>query len=42
MTSAGWTVLHFTWAQIRDEPDVVIAEILETYGRLVGFDLHSR
>lgn len=39
LTAAGWTILHFTWAQIRDEPNVVISEVLSTYRRLAGLDL---
>lgn len=42
LTAAGWTVLHFTWTQIRDEPEAVIAEIVSTYRRLVGLDVYSR
>jgi very-short-patch-repair endonuclease len=37
LTAAGWTILHFTWAQLREEPDTVIAEIVSTYRRLAGF-----
>jgi very-short-patch-repair endonuclease len=42
ITSSGWTILHFTWPEIRDEPERVIAEIVSTYRRLVGLDISSR
>ena len=37
LTAGGWTILHFTWPQIRNEPEVVITEIVSTYRRLQGF-----
>ena len=36
LTAAGWTILHFTWEQIKNEPRTVIREIIETYRRLTG------
>ena len=34
LTALGWTILHFTWEEIRDNADVVLAEIATTYERL--------
>lgn len=34
LTAAGWTVLRFTWRQIHDHPEAVIARIEETLGLL--------
>ena len=31
---AGWTVLHFTWKQITENPELMIATITATMGRL--------
>lgn len=30
----GWTVLQFTWRQLRDEPEKVAAQVLEAFRRL--------
>jgi len=43
LTALGWTILHFTWEEIRDDPGRVIAEIKATYERLaLRLDLSSR
>jgi len=43
LTASGWTILHFTWAEIRNDPGRVIAEIKATYERLaLRLDLSSR
>lgn len=44
LTAAGWTILHFTFKQLRDDPARVIAEIRATYDRLWGgrLDVFSR
>ena len=34
LTVAGWTMLHFTWDRIRDEPQVVLNESLAKYHEL--------
>ena len=34
LTALGWTLLHFTWDEIRNEPRAVVREIRETYERL--------
>jgi very-short-patch-repair endonuclease len=31
---AGWTVLHFTWRQLTQEPDAMISVIRATIARL--------
>ena len=41
LTAAGWTILHFTWQQMRDAPETVLREILETYRRLAGLELDA-
>lgn len=33
LAAAGWLVLRFTWRQIRDQPDVVVATIARAMGR---------
>jgi very-short-patch-repair endonuclease len=33
LVAAGWTVLRFTWADLRDRPDEVIAAIRAALGR---------
>jgi very-short-patch-repair endonuclease len=30
LTAAGWRILHFTWHQLRDEPDWVVARIVSS------------
>lgn len=30
LTAGGWTILHFTWAQIRDNPDAVLEQVRAT------------
>jgi len=34
LTVVGWTILHFTWDEIKQRPSDVTAEILATYERL--------
>jgi very-short-patch-repair endonuclease len=34
LVAAGWTVLRFTWRQLRDQPDLVIAMVKTTVARL--------
>ena len=34
LTTRGWTILHFTWEEIRDRPEVVLLEVTATYERL--------
>jgi very-short-patch-repair endonuclease len=34
LTAAGWTILHFTWEEIRDSSARVVAEIEATFERL--------
>ena len=34
LVAAGWTVLRFTWRQLCDQPDVVMATIRATLDRL--------
>ena len=41
LTAAGWTILHFTWQQIRDAPETVLHELLETHRRLAGLQLNA-
>jgi very-short-patch-repair endonuclease len=36
LSEAGWTILHLTWKEIRDEPDKVLQQILNIYDRLTG------
>ena len=33
LTAMGWTILHYTWDEIRSDPDRVIREIVSTYLR---------
>ena len=42
LTARGWTILHFTWDQIKKEPQVVISEVVTTYRRLRGWMSFSR
>ncbi|MBO0747147.1 MAG: DUF559 domain-containing protein [Acidimicrobiaceae bacterium] len=32
----GWQILVYTWSQVRDDPDQVVAEIVEVYRRLAA------
>lgn len=42
ITSAGWTMLHYAWEQIRDDGARIVREIWNSYTRLAGLDLSSR
>ena len=42
LTALGWTILHFTWEDIRTRPDEVISEIVGTFRRLRGWQTFSR
>lgn len=41
LTARGWTILHFTWAQLRDDPQSVVGEIAATYALLARRLSHS-
>jgi very-short-patch-repair endonuclease len=36
LVRAGWTVLRFTWRDLADRPDAVVAEVSATLARLRG------
>ncbi|HET7483135.1 MAG TPA: DUF559 domain-containing protein [Actinomycetota bacterium] len=43
LTTQGWTVLHFTWRDVRERPDAVVKEIRTTHARLsLRLDLNAR
>ena len=42
LTAHGWTILHFTWHQIKTAPEVVISEVVSTHRRLRGWMSFSR